>query len=602
MRIAFRRFLVLAAVLLADRARATSPIPLPSQRQTLSLDGAWTMSFNGVQQNVVVPGNIPFTFGESVWRRTFSLNLEKPPAVALLEFDGIVNQGRASLNGSDLGPLYAFTATRFDVASLLRLNGENELLVTLDDRLTESSVPGGLTSLFLPTYGSYAYTFPVAWANRPGIIRSVRLTYAPAAVVTDFRVNQSFAPALEYVDLRIQGSSAGRVPGEAHVDVEVRQASAIVGRCYAFVSSSGEFQCQFRVDQPRLWSPDSPTLYEVRFELAGPSGAVFDAGYDRIGLRKFEARGARFYLNNAPIFLRGIARHDIYGERGFVADEQTIRSDLNLIKALGVNFVRCIHYPHNEAVLRAADEIGLLLSEELPAWALYSRAPVIQAASSMLASLLLRDFNRPSVVLYLVASVNQDRGEPYLRTLLPLARSIDPSRPASFIFDDAAYTSGLVAANAAYAGSVGGGFYAQNTYWHSSIFDAVVPGLPASMPFLSTEWTGAEGSDRGPLGNGPTESFPSQRDEGSGFPEVVQAQKMAEAFGGFFPYVCTDSRPEKCLAGVVFFNFQDVEWPGMPVFYKNHLPFLRNGLVYEDRVLKAWPVAMFRYLMWWLPQ
>ena len=39
----------------------------------------------------------------------------------------------------------------------------------------------------------------------------------------------------------------------------------------------------------------------------------------------------------------------------------------------------------------------------------------------------------------------------------------------------------------------------------------------------------------------------------------------------------------------------------MPVFYKNHYPVVRNGLVYEDRVMKVWPAVMFRYLMWALP-
>lgn len=596
------RLLLLLAAAGQHSASASSLIPLPSERRTLSLDGAWTMTFNGATWTVAVPGNIPYTFGESIWRRTFALNLSQRPAAAFLDFDGVVNHGRAKLNGTDLGPLYAFTATRFDVAPFLRLDGQNELLVTLDDRLTETTVPGGLTTQYLPAVGAPAYTLPVAWANRPGIIRSVRLTYSPSAVLGDVRVQQKFGPSLDYVDLDIRASIAGRLPPGARANVQIRLNNSVVGNCSASVSAFGAFQCQHRLNQPRLWSPDSPNLYEFVFELTSSSGALLDSGYDRIGIRKFEARGARFFLNNQPVFLRGITRHDIYGERGFVADELSVRQDLALIKSLGANFVRCIHYPHNEIVLRVADEIGLLLSEELPAWARLSEQSVVHAASSMLSSLMQRDFNRASVVMYFVASVSVDRGESYLKTLIPLASATDPSRLVSLVFDDFNTAAGVIAGNVDYSRRMGAHFHAQNTYWPPALFDSVMPAIPPAFPFLSTEWTGSEGSDRGPLGSGPTVSFPSHRDEGSGVPEGVQSEKMIDSFRAFFPYVCSDTRTERCLAGAIYFNYQDVEWPGMPFFYPNHHPFVRTGLVYEDRAMKIWPSILFRHLMWMLPR
>lgn len=596
------RQLPLPILLAAGFASATSPIPLPSERRSLSLDGAWTLVFAGATWPVTVPGGIPFTFGESTWQRSFSLNIGERPSVAFIDFDGVVNQGRASLNGTDLGPLYAFTATRFEVARLLRLNGPNQLLVTLDDRLMESTVPGGLTAQYLPAVGSPAYTLPVAWANRPGIIRGVRLSYSFSALIADVRIRQNFGPTLDYVDLVVQGTAAGASSAGQLVDVRIRQGSSIVGNCSAAITLFATFQCQVRLEQPRLWSPDDPFLYDVVFELKPPSGEVRDAGHERIGIRKFEARGARFYLNNKPIFLRGITRHDLYGERGFVADEPSIRQDLLLIKSLGVNFVRCIHYPHHELVPRIADEVGLLLSGELPAWARFSERPVVRTASAMLTSLMQRDFNRASVVMYLVASVNIDHGEDYLRTLLPLAAALDSSRPVSFVFDDFGVTPDSIAGKAAYSTRVGARFYAQNTYWPASVFSSVAPSLPATIPFISTEWAGAEGSDRGPLGTGPTISFPSHHDDGSGVSEAVQAQKMIEAYQAFQPYVCSDQRPQQCLAGAVFFNYQDIEWPALPFFFPNHLPVLRNGLVYEDRVMKIWPVILFRYFMWLLPR
>ena len=77
---------------------------------------------------------------------------------------------------------------------------------------------------------------------------------------------------------------------------------------------------------------------------------------------------------------------------------------------------------------------------------------------------------------------------------------------------------------------------------------------------------------------------------------------MSNAFNAFLPYVCTDQNPSNCVAGVVYFDWQDLEWPGMGYFYTGHFDYDRNGLVYEDRAGKDWPMAIFALAMGQLPQ
>ena len=69
-------------------------------------------------------------------------------------------------------------------------------------------------------------------------------------------------------------------------------------------------------------------------------------------------------------------------------------------------------------------------------------------------------------LLIWVTAAHTDRGEGYMRRLIPLA-------------------------NSRFAGSVGASFYAQNTYWFSNIFQSVMPSVPTDRPMLSTEWTGS---------------------------------------------------------------------------------------------------------------
>ncbi|MBL0156916.1 MAG: hypothetical protein IPP47_07395 [Bryobacterales bacterium] len=494
------------------------------------------------------------------------------------------------------------------MSSALNLEGDNQLEVTLDDRLTRSTVPGGPTDLYLAAAGQIAYTFPIAWESRPGIIRAVSLVYSNTPVFENVQTRQSFNADLSAVDLTVTIGVAGGQTEDLTADVALARNGTVVGTCSALPSGLTALACTIRVENPTLWSPSEPSLYDLSINLLdrGSSSAppvTIDAGRDRIGFRKFEARGPRFYLNNRPTFLRGVARHDLYGANGHVADETTIRQDLIRIRSLGINFIRCIHYPPDEAFVRWADEYGMLLSEEIPAWANLDSPDVIEIASSMMRSLAARDVNRASVVMYMIGSLNISRAPYYVDALIPLARSVDESRLISFVYDDDARSAERIADNASYAQQKGADFHSQNTYWHSAIFEQAAPGFPTDIPFLATEWTGAEGSDRGPIGSGDTQSFPSNMEKSDGvYPESYEALQMVEAYRAFAPYVCNEKRPTKCIAGTVYFNWQDVLWPGMPYFYPNHYPMNRNGLVYEDRVQKSWPMLMFQYLTATLPQ
>jgi beta-galactosidase/beta-glucuronidase len=551
-------------------------------------------------KQVTVPANIDFTYGLSIWTRTFNFPGRTRPNVALLSIGGIVNTAVVKLNGSVVGQLTAFTPALLDIRSALIVPGANTLEFTLDDRLTEKTVPGGRTAPYYQTFGNIAYTFPVAWANKPGVIRSVSVIYSQQALITDVKVMQTFDAGLSSVDVRTTLQANGMLTTDTRALVAFTLNGAMQGQCTATQVQPGVLQCTTRIASPRLWSPAAPTLYDMSAVLIQGS-AILDAGRDRVGMRKFEVRGTRFYLNNAPIFLRGISRHDIYGSRHFVADDSTVQQDLVRIKALGVNFIRSIHYPPDEMFVRRADEYGLLVAEEIPAWADLNNTDVRAIASSMLRSVMDRDFNRSSVVMYFVATINDQRPDAFLDSLIELARQTDSSRLVSFLFDDATYTPAHIAANVAYARQRKAHFYAQNCYWHPDIFRMGEASFPNDMPFLNTEWSGSEGSDRGPLGSGNTKSFPDNDYPYNGmYAESFEATKLAEAFNAFFPYVCTASRTTRCMAGTVYFNWQDVDWPGMPYFYASHYPIVRNGLVYEDRVGKAWPLAMFNYLVRWL--
>src|SRR6185436_12871527 len=114
---------------------------------------------------------------------------------------------------------------------------------------------------------------------------------------------------------------------------------------------------------PRLWSPADPHLYSVRAELVA-DGQVVDAVRERTGVRDFQLREGGFFLNGAPVLLRGVGKHQETEQRLSAVTDDDLRADFSALKELGVNFVRLAHYPHAPLEYDLADEQGLLVWAE----------------------------------------------------------------------------------------------------------------------------------------------------------------------------------------------------------------------------------------------
>jgi beta-glucuronidase len=194
----------------------------------------------------------------------------------------------------------------------------------------------------------------------------------------------------------------------------------------------------FTLDARRLqrWSPEHPKLYRVLLETPG------DTITDRIGFRTIEVRGQKILLNGRPIFLRGIAVHEeapTEARRAFSREDA--RTTLGWVKELDGNFVRLAHYPHDEAMLRTADEMGLLVWAEVPVyWTIQWQNPgTLASAERQLSEMITRDRNRAAVIIWSVANETpRDAPDPehgprltFLRALIDHAHAADPTRLVS---------------------------------------------------------------------------------------------------------------------------------------------------------------------------
>lgn len=254
------------------------------------------------------------------------------------------------------------------------------------------------------------------WFNYGGLYREVELFKLPSEYVKDLFV--SLVPDGTYRMIRVDVEVVGKT---CSARFEIPSLD-----CVAEIDVSGGRGSVTLELEPRLWSPEDPFLYDVSVDYAG------DRVSDRVGFREILRQGRQILLNGQEVFFRGISVHEDDLELGKVSTEADVRRRYAHAKELGCNFVRLAHYPHHEMAARIADELGLMLWEELPVyWAIdFGNPETLADASNQLRELILRDRNRASVVIWSVGNENADTDErlAFMSSLCELARELDPTR------------------------------------------------------------------------------------------------------------------------------------------------------------------------------
>ncbi len=350
-----------------------------------------------------------YRYEGTVWYRT-KFNAEPREGRTFVYIGAANYESVVGLNGKVLGlHLGGFTPFNYEVTDLLR-EGENSLIVKVDNKRMLEAVP----------------TVNSDWWNYGGITRSVYLVHTPETFIRDYSVQ--LKPGTKDTLqgwIQLDGSQA-----EQDVKVEIPEAGIVIT---ARTDASGHADFEFLAQKRKksllsLWSPENPKLYDVVVS------SETDSVRDRIGFRTVEARGTQILLNGEPVFCKGISIHEetLQGKGGRGHGEENAREILGLAKELGCNFVRLAHYPHDEAMIRVADEMGIMVWDEIPVyWTIAFDNPDTYAnAERQLTDMIARDHNRASVIIWSVSN-ETPRGADrltFLTNLINKARELDATR------------------------------------------------------------------------------------------------------------------------------------------------------------------------------
>ncbi len=344
-----------------------------------------------------------FFYEGTVWyKKDFDYALQ-PGRRLFVHFGAANYEARVWLNGTALGVHEGgFTPFVFEITDAVRPKG-NYLIAKVDNRRRREAVP----------------TVNTDWWNYGGLTRDVLLVEVPETFVEDYVVQlEKGSPDRIAGWVRLDGAQARQ-----QVTIRVPEAGAA-----ATVTTDADGYAAFAFDaEVSLWSPEAPTLYDVVVE------AETDRVADRIGFRTIETRGPDILLNGRSVFLRGVCIHEVAPIRGGRAfSEADARTLLGWAKDLGANYVRLAHYPHNEHMVRLADEMGLLVWSEIPVYwtILWDNPETLASARRQLTEMITRDRNRAAVILWSLAN-ETPLSEARLRFLTELAataRRLDPTR------------------------------------------------------------------------------------------------------------------------------------------------------------------------------
>jgi beta-glucuronidase len=396
--------------------------------------------------NVGDASNESMMGGIGWYRKDFEL----PDADAALEwalrFESVNYRTTVWLNGRPVGENTGAYIPFELRASGFKRTGTNRLVVRVDSRrLDRDFPPARLNTDGVPTGG---------WWNYGGIQREVYLrkldTVDFAAVQVRPEIDCGTCPA----NVRVQVNLRNVTRNGQRLTVTGRFGDRTLRLGTKGIAPDGivSFTDTIRIENPKLWSPQTPNLYNVSFTVRDGGRKV--AGYTlRSGVRSIKVSGGRLVLNGQFLNVRGVGLHEDSKTAGFAIDNARREQLVEEAEALGATVLRT-HYPLHPYTHELADRLGLLIWSEIPVYSMSTevlKEPTVrQLAVKELTRNIEANQNHASVMVWSIGNELSSQPGPvqtaYIASAARWAKKLDPTRPVGYAV--AAYPSSLCQADA----------------------------------------------------------------------------------------------------------------------------------------------------------
>jgi len=426
-----------------------SPIPVFVENVKefkLDLNGTWkfspsppkdffTQNNHSTWENIKVPGEwvmqgyIVKSGEYAGYSRSFTLPQDWKNKRIILKCEAIYSECSIWINQQEAGRhLGGMTSFETDITSFVK-NGENNITIAV----RSESMADTLSSA-----SQYA-VHPLG-----GITRPIHLLALPEVNVASFHVTTTFDYQYRNALLRAELKLSNETLKKQKTEISLRLSNSsgkmieMTGENAANLQLDPKavlpFILETHVTDPLKWDPEHPNLYTLECTVK-TEGKVTSKVLRRFGFRQIEVRGNQVFVNNLPIKLKGVCRHEVAPNRGRSLVGNIWYEDVKIFKEGNVNYIRTSHYPPNEKLLEACDELGMFVEEEAPfCWATKKKVndrnyfeTILQPTLEMVE----RDRSHPSIIIWSLANESENFEELF-RTSADLVKAADPSRLRNF--------------------------------------------------------------------------------------------------------------------------------------------------------------------------
>lgn len=432
---------------LADTPRAEYPRPQFERATWQNLNGTWTYAFDfgnsGAQRGYKnTKGfddkiNVPFCpesklsgvqyvdFINTIWyQREITVPADWKDQMILLHFGAVDYETTLFIDGKEVGAHFGSGSSfAMDITNYVTPGKSANLVLCVNDNLRDNKQPGGKQC-------EGYYSGGCSYTRTTGIWQTVWME-----PVNPQGLKQVFAnPDIDQQQLVITPEFYQESMDNT-LTVQVLDGKKVVA------SKSAKCMNQacivLPIKNPKLWSPEDPFLYDVKYIIKNAEGKVVDEVSSYAGMRKVHLANGYFYLNNKPYYQRLVLDQGFYPDGIWTApSDEALKQDIEMSKAVGFNGARLHQKVFEERYYYWADKLGYICWGEEASWGLDANDEL--AARNFLsewAEVLVRDRNHPCIVTW--TPFNETWGArpgTYVRLMkdiYALTKAIDPTRPVN---------------------------------------------------------------------------------------------------------------------------------------------------------------------------
>lgn len=453
--------LVSCVSLLASTPRAEYPRPQFERSEWINLNGEWQFQidskFEGKQNKlyesdarlsdkIIVPfapesklsgvGNTNHM--DAVWyKRTVEIPNNWAGKKIMLNFGAVDFLCEVWIDGVYVNSHEGGTSSfAFDVTPFVKAGQEAEITVYAEDKFSNwSKQPSGKQSS-RESYGCF-------YTRTTGIWQTVWLEAVAHNGLRRARITPDVDNSQFVVEPEFYGLESGQTLVVELMDGKKKVAAKTV-------TASNSSIVVLPVKKAKLWSPESPFLYNVVLRTMSADGKTIDEVKSYAGLRKIHWEGRKLFLNNEPFYLRTVLDQGFYPDGVWTApNDEALKNDILLSKASGFNGARLHQKVFEERFHYWADVLGYVTFGEASDWGSNRVDPVAtRTLLKEMADNINRDYNHPSIIGW--TPLNEAWGlkpqETFWRfndELTAMINTIDPTRLCNSVSGGAIHSTDI---------------------------------------------------------------------------------------------------------------------------------------------------------------